>query len=65
MNFDWNNVSPTMPLAELNISNQNGELHWKGFYDMKKSKYYWTNHPDFVQFYAKNGIIKLHKCKGD
>ncbi|WP_312229858.1 hypothetical protein [Pseudescherichia sp.] len=63
MNFDWNNVSSTMPLAELNIINQNGELQWKGFYDMKKSKYYWTNDPDFVQSYAENGIIKLHKCK--
>jgi len=62
MNFDWKNVSSTTPLAELNIVNQNGELRWKGFFDNKKSKYYWVNDPDFVQSYAENGVIKLHKC---
>lgn len=62
MNFDWKNVSSTTPLAELTIIKQNGELRWKGFYDNKKSKYYWVNDPDFVQSYAENGVIKLHKC---
>ncbi|MBE4967217.1 hypothetical protein, partial [Enterobacter cloacae complex sp. P24RS] len=62
MNFDWKNVSSTTPLAELTINKQNGELRWKGFYDNKKSKYYWVNDPDFVQSYAENGVIKLHKC---
>ncbi|GJA00769.1 hypothetical protein ECV0102_11170 [Enterobacter cloacae] len=63
MNFDWKNVSSTTPLAELNIVNRNGELRWNGFYDRKKSKYYWVNDPDFVQSYANNGVIKLHKCE--
>lgn len=62
MNFDWKNVSSDTPLAELNIVNQNGELRWKGFYDSKKSKYYWVNDPDFVQYHAENGVIKLRKC---
>lgn len=65
MNFDWNNVSSTIPLAELNVTNQDAELRWKGFYDNKKSKYYWVNDPDFVQYYAENGIIKLHKCNSN
>lgn len=62
MNFDWKNVSSTAPLAELTIVNKNGELRWKGFYDNKKTKYYWVVEPDFVQSYAENGVIKLHKC---
>ncbi|ATG04002.1 Uncharacterised protein [Lelliottia amnigena] len=63
MNFDWKSVSSTMPIAVLSVNNNNGKLLWKGFYDNKKSKYYWINDPDFVQSYAENGIIKLHKCE--
>lgn len=63
MKFDWKSVSSTMPLAELNISKNNAEFRWKGFYDNKKSKYYWVNDPDFVQSFAENGVIKLHKCE--
>lgn len=62
MNFDWKNVSRTTPLAELTIINRNGELRWNGFFDDNKSKYYWVSDPDFVQSYAENGVIKLHKC---
>ena len=63
MDFDWKNVSPITPLAELSITNKNGELRWKGFYDNKKSKYFWINDPDFVQFYSEDSVIKLHKCE--
>lgn len=63
VNLDWNNISLTMPLAEINITNRTGELLWKGFYDNSKKKYYWVNDPDFVQSYAENGIIKLYKCE--
>jgi hypothetical protein len=62
MSFDWKNISSTTPLAELKIANKNGEFRWKGFYDNKKSEYYWINDPDFVQSYAENGVIRLHKC---
>lgn len=63
MNLDWKHVSPTKPVAELSIINQNGNLQWKGFYDDMKMKYFWIKDPDFVQSYAENGVITLHKCE--
>ncbi|MDT0175458.1 hypothetical protein Q9R34_05270 [Enterobacter sp. BRE11] len=63
MNLDWRNISLIKPVAELSIINQHGKLHWKGFYDDKKMKYFWTNDPDFVQSYAEDGVINLHKCE--
>ena len=63
MNFDWKNVSPIKPVAELSIIKKNGEFRWKGFFDNKKLKYFWVNDPDFMQFYADDGVIILHKCE--
>jgi len=62
MNFGWKNVSRIKPVAELSIIKKSGELRWKGFYDNKKSKYFWITEPDFVQSYSEGGVIKLHKC---
>jgi len=63
MNFDWKNVSPIKPVAELSIIKKNGEFRWKGFFDNKKLKYFWVNDPDFMQSYADDGVIILHKCE--
>jgi hypothetical protein len=63
MNFDWNNVSSTTKIAEMKVVDQTGFFRWKGFFDMRKKKYFWISEPDFVQFYAKDGVIELHKCK--
>ncbi|ANI84974.1 hypothetical protein [Kosakonia oryzae] len=62
MNFDWKNISQIKPVAELSFIKQKGELRWKGFYDNKRSKYFWISDPDFVQSYSEGGVIKLHKC---
>lgn len=62
MTLDWENFSETVKLAEIVIKGNEGKMRWYGFFDKSKNKRVWVEQPDFVQSFAKNGVIKLKQC---
>lgn len=63
--INWNNIDKTVKIAEFTYDgDRHGFLKWFGFRDEKKQTSFWVTEPDFVQFYAKDGVIEMTKCQG-
>lgn len=65
MAINWSNIDKANKIAELTLSGSNqGLLKWFGFRDNKLQKNFWVKEPDFIQSYAKGGVIEMQKCAG-
>ena len=64
MGFNWGSIDKTKKIAELTYDSKNkGTMKWFGFWDTKKHANFWVKEPDFVQSYAKDGVIDLIRCE--
>ena len=59
---NWGNISRNKPIAEVSFQDGKLYLSWKGFFDVKKSRYIWDKEPDFVVASGRKKDIKMEIC---